>query len=60
MIRSGARAGLPFAGTIEEVGAGVLDFAPGDEVHGCAGAPHGLPITHQQQLNADLLGFIKS
>jgi hypothetical protein len=34
--------------------------APGDEVHGCAGAPHGLPITHQQQLNADLLAFIKS
>jgi NADPH:quinone reductase-like Zn-dependent oxidoreductase len=48
------------AGTIEEVGAGVLDFAPGDEVYGCAGAPHGLPITHQQQLNADLLAFIKS
>jgi len=45
---------------IEEVGAGVLDFAPGDEVYGCAGAPHGLPITHQQQLNADLLAFIKS
>jgi hypothetical protein len=50
----------PMAGTIEEVGAGVLDFAPGDEVYGCAGAPHGLPITHQQQLNADPLAFIKS
>jgi hypothetical protein len=25
-----------------------------------SGAPHGLPITHQQQLNADLLAFIKS
>ena len=25
-----------------------------------AGAPHGLPITHQEQLNADLLAFIKS
>ena len=52
--------GADEGGTIEEVGAGVLDFAPGDEVHGCAGAPHGLPITHQQQLNADLLVFIKS
>jgi NADPH2:quinone reductase len=52
--------GADVAGTIEEVGAGVLDFAPGDEVYGCAGAPHGLPITHQQQLNADLLAFIKS
>src|SRR5712671_835399 len=37
--------GADVAGTIEEVGAGVLDFAPGDEVYGCAGAPHGLPIT---------------
>jgi hypothetical protein len=44
--------GADVAGTIEEVGAGVLDFAPGNEVYGCAGAPHGLPITHQQQLNA--------
>ena len=52
--------GADVGGTIEEVGAGVLDFAPGDEVYGCAGAPHGLPITHQQQLNADLLVFIKS
>ncbi len=25
-----------------------------------AGAPHGLPITHQEQLNADLLAFLKS
>ena len=24
------------------------------------GAPHGLPITHQDQFNADLLAFIKS
>jgi NADPH2:quinone reductase len=43
--------GADVAGTIEEVGAGVLDFAPGDEVYGCAGAPHGLPITHQQLVN---------
>ncbi|WP_297299845.1 hypothetical protein [uncultured Methylovirgula sp.] len=24
----------------------------------CAGAPHGLPITHQDELKADLLAFI--
>jgi non-heme chloroperoxidase len=24
------------------------------------GAPHGLPMTHEEQLNADLLAFIKS
>lgn len=52
--------GADVAGTIEEVGAGVLDFASGDEVYSRAGAPHGLPTTHQQQLNADLLAFIKS
>ena len=29
--------GMDFAGTIEAVGEGVTDFAPGDEVYGCAG-----------------------
>ncbi|PLS21226.1 zinc-dependent alcohol dehydrogenase family protein [Neptunicoccus cionae] len=29
--------GMDFAGTIEEIGAGVTDFAVGDEVYGCAG-----------------------
>lgn len=29
--------GMDFAGTVEEVGEGVTDFAPGDEVYGCAG-----------------------
>lgn len=29
--------GMDFAGTVEEVGEGVSDFAPGDEVYGCAG-----------------------
>lgn len=29
--------GIDFAGTIESVGEGVTDFAPGDEVYGCAG-----------------------
>jgi non-heme chloroperoxidase len=25
-----------------------------------AGAPHGLPVTHQDQLNSDLLAFLKT
>jgi len=29
--------GMDFAGTVESVGAGVTDFAVGDEVYGCAG-----------------------
>ncbi|MEP3561675.1 MAG: zinc-dependent alcohol dehydrogenase family protein [Marinobacter sp.] len=29
--------GMDFAGTIEAVGEGVSDYAPGDEVYGCAG-----------------------
>jgi len=29
--------GMDFAGIIEEVGEGVVGFAPGDEVYGCAG-----------------------
>lgn len=29
--------GMDFAGTVEAVGEGVLDYAPGDEVYGCAG-----------------------
>jgi NADPH:quinone reductase len=33
--------GADVAGTIEEVGPGVLDFAPGDEVYGCAGGVKG-------------------
>src|SRR5262245_66190356 len=28
--------GADLAGTVEEVGAGVLDFSSGDEVYGCA------------------------
>jgi hypothetical protein len=39
-VRKGMQQEAPdeFVGR-EEVGAGVLDFAPGDEVYGCAGAP---------------------
>jgi NADPH:quinone reductase len=29
--------GMDFAGTVEAVGDGVTDFAPGDDVYGCAG-----------------------
>lgn len=29
--------GMDFAGTVEAVGEGVTDFAPGDEIYGCAG-----------------------
>lgn len=29
--------GMDFAGTVEAIGEGVNDFAPGDEVYGCAG-----------------------
>ena len=29
--------GMDFAGTVEAVGEGVADFAPGDEIFGCAG-----------------------
>jgi NADPH:quinone reductase len=29
--------GMDFAGTVEAVGEGVADFAPGDQVYGCAG-----------------------
>jgi NADPH:quinone reductase len=33
--------GADVAGTIEAVGAGVIDFVPGDEVYGCAGGVKG-------------------
>jgi hypothetical protein len=34
--------------------------APTSSIVPSGGAPRGLPITYQQQLNADLLAFIKS
>jgi non-heme chloroperoxidase len=30
------------------------------ELKVCAGGPHGLFLTHRDQFNADLLGFVKS
>jgi alcohol dehydrogenase len=45
--------GMDFSGTIEAVGAGVTDFAPGDEVYGCAGGLADLQGTLAQFMLAD-------
>lgn len=45
--------GMDFAGTIEAVGEGVDDFAPGDEVYGCAGGLADLPGTLAEYILAD-------
>ena len=45
--------GMDFAGTVEEVGAGVTDFAPGDEVYGCAGGLVGLQGALAEFIPAD-------
>ncbi|MEB8433024.1 zinc-dependent alcohol dehydrogenase family protein [Cocleimonas sp. KMM 6892] len=45
--------GMDFAGTIEEVGEGVTDFAVGDEVYGCAGGLADLPGTLAEYIVAD-------
>jgi len=45
--------GMDFAGTIEEVGDGVTDFAVGDEVYGCAGGLADLPGTLAEYIVAD-------
>ena len=37
-----------------------VEIAPNATLKVYPGAPHGLPITHQDQLNADLLAFIRS
>jgi NADPH2:quinone reductase len=41
------------AGVVEEVGAGVLSFAPGDEVYGCAGGVKGQGGTLAEYILAD-------
>jgi NADPH2:quinone reductase len=45
--------GMDFAGTVEAVGEGVTDFAPGDEVYGCAGGLAGLQGTLAEYMLAD-------
>jgi NADPH2:quinone reductase len=45
--------GMDFAGTIEEVGEGVSEYAAGDEVYGCAGGLGDLPGTLAEYLVAD-------
>lgn len=46
--------GMDFAGTVEAVGDGVSDFAPGDEVYGCAGGLIGLPGALAEYIAADV------
>ena len=45
--------GMDFAGTVEAVGDAVTDFAPGDEVYGCAGGLADLPGTLAEFMLAD-------
>lgn len=45
--------GMDFAGVIEEVGAGVDHFQPGDEVYGCAGGLADLQGTLAEYIAAD-------
>lgn len=45
--------GMDFAGTIEEVGEGVTDFVPGDEIYGCAGGLIGLQGALAEFMPAD-------
>lgn len=45
--------GMDFAGVIEAIGEGVMDFAVGDEVYGCAGGLADLPGTLAEYIVAD-------
>tara|TARA_E500000318_G_scaffold13398_1_gene12552 strand:+ start:1557 stop:2546 length:990 start_codon:yes stop_codon:yes gene_type:complete len=45
--------GMDFAGTVEAVGDGVTEFAPGDEVYGCAGGLMDLQGTLAEYMAAD-------
>ncbi|MFT2110809.1 zinc-dependent alcohol dehydrogenase family protein [Marinomonas sp. 2405UD68-3] len=46
--------GMDFAGTIDEIGEGVTEFAVGDEVYGCAGGLADLQGTLAQYMLADV------
>ncbi|WP_013630196.1 zinc-dependent alcohol dehydrogenase family protein [Rubinisphaera brasiliensis] len=46
--------GMDFAGTIEAVGEGVVDYEVGDEVYGCAGGLADLPGTLAEYISADI------
>lgn len=48
-----ATLGMDFAGTVEAVGDGVVDFVVGDEVYGCAGGLADLPGTLAEYIVAD-------
>jgi len=45
---------------IDAAGRRSAEIAPNATLKVYPGAPHGLPISHQDQLNADLLAFIRS
>ncbi len=45
--------GMDFAGTVEDVGEGVSNFAPGDEVYGCAGGLANLQGSLAEYMIAD-------
>jgi non-heme chloroperoxidase len=44
---------------IDAAGRRSAEIVPNAQLKVYAGAPHGLPITHQDQLNADLLAFLR-
>ena len=44
---------------IDAAGRRSAEIAPNAMLKVYPGAPHGLPLTHQAQLNADLLAFIR-
>ncbi|MEM9702274.1 MAG: zinc-dependent alcohol dehydrogenase family protein [Planctomycetota bacterium] len=46
--------GMDFAGTVEQVGEGVSEFAVGDEVYGCVGGLAELPGTLAEYVAADV------